>query len=227
MFAIKKVHLKECGSTQDESFLRISTLKEDDLLVLDADFQTKGRGRLKGREWRSSKGLGILVTFTFKMANTTSVTQLLDLSCIAVLEKIGFPARIKWPNDLVLHGKKLGGVLAEVKEGWTLLGLGLNVNAESEDLDIGRPATSLKIEGERALDKELLLETITDEFAKNLSIYKEKGFSPFVETYKEKLVHKTGDLLSIDGKNYPFEGVREDGSLKAGRRIFYSAEITS
>lgn len=226
MFAIKRVHVKECVSTQDEALKQIPSLKKGEILVLDTDHQTGGRGR-QNRKWVSSEGKGLLVTFAFKVENPASITQLLALSVCHVLNKLGFHTQIKWPNDLILNTKKLGGILAEVKEGWVILGLGLNINSDQEDLDINRPATSLKIEGETVQDKITILDQITHHFVDALSLYEKEGFTPFETLYSRYLIHKMGDMLVINGISYPFEGVNKDGSLKAGKKTFYSAEITS
>lgn len=222
MFEIKKLHFKTTTSTQDEALKQLP-LPENTLLVVTADYQTDGRGRLK-RKWVAEPGTSLLVTFAFKTKDPYSLTQLLAVTLANLLEKKGFRPQIKWPNDLLINGKKLGGILAELKDDTILLGLGLNVN--QEEIDINRPATSLRIEGEKIYEAQQILEELIISFNEALDLYSSQSIIPFLSLYKRFLAHKPGDSITIDNKQLAFERINNDGSLTASGRRFYSGDIT-
>lgn len=103
--------------------------------VVLADEQVQGRGR-QGRPWRSPKGSGIWMAYLLRpaRADATAVVSLrVGLAVGAALEHLGIPARIKWPNDLVVDGKKVSGILCENRwngdeVAWMAVGVGINVH---------------------------------------------------------------------------------------------------
>lgn len=89
--------------------------------VVVADHQTAGRGRLE-RRWESPSGTALLVSFVL------APNPLLSLAAgVAAAEACGPDVRLKWPNDLLLHGKKLGGILVETTAGRAICGIGINL----------------------------------------------------------------------------------------------------
>ena len=122
--------------------------------LVTADEQTAGRGR-QGRTWSAKPGDALLASLVLR-----SPDELLPLrAAVAVAESLPLPARIKWPNDVWLGGKKVSGILVEGRpqEGWAVLGIGLNVATRSFPDELSEIATSLALEGaaisgEEALD---------------------------------------------------------------------------
>lgn len=222
MFEIKKLHFKTTTSTQDEALKQLP-LPENTLLVVTADYQTDGRGRLK-RKWVAEPGTSLLVTFAFKTKDPYSLTQLLAVTLANLLEKKGFRPQIKWPNDLLINGKKLGGILAELKDDTILLGLGLNVN--QEEIDINRPATSLRQESERNYSPTDLLNELLPQWTEALTTYNSQSIAPFLSLYKRLLAHKPGESVTINNERLVFEKINNDGSLSASGRRFYSGDIS-
>ena len=140
--------------------------------VIIADSQMKGKGRL-GRMWISPPGRNIYMSLAFKPGldtkDATMLTLLTAVSCAYAINKIsGLQVSIKWPNDLMLSGKKLGGVLTEIradidKINLAVIGIGINVNMEGEDFieDIRSIATSIKEEsGTYCPRNELVIEIL-------------------------------------------------------------------
>ena len=139
-----------------------------DGLVLIADSQTQGRGRL-GRAWHSAPGVGLYLSVVLKpRLETEHLPQLTLLAglatVIAVNSFAGQKARLKWPNDILLNGKKLAGVLCEYclpaqGDPAVILGIGVNVNhaAQSFPEDLRAIATSLRIETGNRFDRQALL----------------------------------------------------------------------
>jgi BirA family biotin operon repressor/biotin-[acetyl-CoA-carboxylase] ligase len=124
--------------------------------VVAAARQTRGRGRL-GRRWESAPGAGLYVSILLRPELAArDAGQLTILASVAMADAVetaaGFRPQIKWPNDLVVNGRKLGGLLIETEPAgarlrWAVVGVGLNVNHESVDFpeELRDIATSLKI----------------------------------------------------------------------------------
>ena len=153
----RDIHVfKETTSTNDviEKFAR-DGLKEG--VVVFAESQTRGRGRL-GRKWVSPahKGLWFSVLLTPNLA-PQEITQITVASATALRRAIqsqtGLRAEIKWPNDILLNGKKVAGILTELhaeldRVQYVILGIGIDVNLTTADFpaDVRKIATSLKLE---------------------------------------------------------------------------------
>jgi BirA family biotin operon repressor/biotin-[acetyl-CoA-carboxylase] ligase len=143
-------------------------------VVVFAESQTKGRGRL-GRAWMSPvrKGLWFSVLLRPKI-NTQSVTQLTVAAATAMSRAIkshtGLPVEIKWPNDLLLHGLKFGGILTELNAEpdsvrYVVLGIGLDVNISASEFpeSLRKIATSLKAQLGRSVHRPDLAEKLLSE----------------------------------------------------------------
>lgn len=136
--------------------------------VVVADEQTEGRGRL-GRPWFAPPGTSLLCSVQLRPAVTGErLPELTGIAARACAEAIatltGLAPELKFPNDLLLGGRKVAGVLAEAREGRIVLGVGVNVNVPEEELptEVERPATSLLVETGRKLDRAELLVALLD-----------------------------------------------------------------
>lgn len=123
-----------------------------DRSVFVADYQTKGRGR-QGRVWLCPPYAGLLTTFLLRRraAPPYTYTMLVGVAlCEAIERLLALEPAIKWPNDLMIDGKKVAGVLAEAasdgKQQTVVIGAGVNVNLEPEELADLPMATALSIE---------------------------------------------------------------------------------
>ena len=129
--------------------------------------QTEGRGRL-GRRWLSPSRVSLLFSVLLEPAVETPRLPELSLvageACAGAIEAVArVTPEIKLPNDILLSGRKVAGILAEAREGRVVLGIGVNVNIAEADLprDVDRPATSLLVETGREVDRaELLVELL-------------------------------------------------------------------
>lgn len=129
--------------------------------------QTEGRGRL-GRRWLSPRGVSLLFSVLLEPAVETPRLPELSLvageACAGAIEAVaGVTPEIKLPNDILLSGRKVAGILAEARERRVVLGIGINVNVPESDLptDVDLPATSLLVETGREVDRaELLVELL-------------------------------------------------------------------
>lgn len=127
--------------------------------VVHADVQTAGRGR-HGREWICPPGAGVQLSFTLDPpAELRRPVVLTAWAAVAIAETVrrltGVPARIKWPNDVLLRGKKVAGILIEMRT-VVVVGIGLNLNQAREQFDAaGLPdAGSLAEASGSALDRD-------------------------------------------------------------------------
>lgn len=195
--------------TIDSTFLwakkNAENLKLDELTCITAQEQTAGIGRFN-RAWISPKGQNIYATYYFTLSKDcpflAQLAQLFSFSCATVLKNKGFQPEIKWPNDILLAGKKVSGVLCEVlsfkNHYGIVLGFGVNVNMSDEFLNqIDQPATSLaQISGKQwTLDD--VLTPITLQFLDDLEKLQEEGFSSFFEKYNKFLAFK-GETITCN-----------------------------
>jgi len=143
-----RVHLRRTGSTNDRA-RELATAGAPHGTLVTAGEQTAGRGR-QGRTWIAPPGKALLLSLVIRTPRA-----LLSLRTgLAVADIAGPGAQIKWPNDVLLEGRKVAGVLVEARpqEGWAVLGIGVNLSVEALDLPVelrgtaaglGRPAHEL------------------------------------------------------------------------------------
>jgi BirA family biotin operon repressor/biotin-[acetyl-CoA-carboxylase] ligase len=135
--------------------------------LVTAEAQTAGRGRL-GRRWLAPSGTSLLCSLQLRPAvSQERLPELTGVAAHACAEAIaaltGLEPELKFPNDVLIGGRKVGGILAEAREDRVVLGLGVNVNVPEAGLpqEVDRPATSLLVETGRDLDRaELLVEVL-------------------------------------------------------------------
>lgn len=153
------VELEDCASTNDEAAALAAAGAEHGTVVVAAA-QTSGRGRL-GRRWFSPPGQSLYLSCVLRPALAPEALPPVTLAAgIAVADAVSGAvpaARLHWPNDVVVAGRKLAGVLSEVttrsgRVEAAVVGIGLNVNVEEFPADLGRPATSLYLETGRRHD---------------------------------------------------------------------------
>lgn len=148
----------EITSTMDVAYKK-ALQGESAGAVVVAESQTQGRGRL-GRRWQSPKsGLYMSIILNPELSNEDSGVTLVAAECVAKI--IGGAVTIKPPNDIMLNGKKVAGVLAEMKDGHLILGIGINVNTLLKDLPEG--ATSIFEETGLKTDTDNLLDALLKE----------------------------------------------------------------
>lgn len=126
----------------------------NDGLVIFAERQTAGKGR-GGNQWQSGRADSIICSIV--LTENELPIELLSLTCaVAVAEAVGKPARIKWPNDIMLNGRKVAGILLETKpNGACIVGIGINCHqrADSFAAELQPIATSIDIETKSVTDR--------------------------------------------------------------------------
>ncbi len=240
----KHIHFESVDSTNTWSKMHTAQWDAAGVTLVTASSQTSGRGRFK-RLWVSPAKLNIYATFCFwldaQRTDIGSISQVMALAVVQLLENYGFSPTIKWPNDLLLQEKKVAGILCEsILEGGrrgVVCGIGLNVNMPVEFLDqIHRPATSLFLEKGRLFDLKAILSVLTNNFLNVLNQFILRGFSPFVFSFQKWSALKRGQFVRFhDNQNFieaRFEQLRSDGSVilrlsNGESKIFYSGEFVS
>ncbi|KAF3361952.1 putative biotin-[acetyl-CoA-carboxylase] ligase/biotin repressor (Bifunctional) [Chlamydiales bacterium STE3] len=239
---LNQLHFPCLSSTNTWAKEHIEYLPKDELTVISAAQQTNGYGRFQ-HKWLSPPNQNLYLTYVFFLDkhrdDLGNITQILAISAVDLLKVLSFPAKIKWPNDLLLHQKKMGGILCETcRIGHYLAiiaGIGINVNMTEEELKtIARPATSLYAEKGELVDRQWLLEAFNSLFKANLEIFLDKGFASFYEIFLASLNHKKGDKIQFHDHNRVcrgvFERINPDGSLQllhedGTSKKYYSGEI--
>ncbi|MBW1922394.1 MAG: biotin--[acetyl-CoA-carboxylase] ligase [Deltaproteobacteria bacterium] len=191
--------------------------------VVLCDEQTAGRGRL-GRRWESPKNTNLLVSLVMRPplrpAEVFRLTMILALAAVAAAEEVcGVSPGIKWPNDLYVEGKKLGGILTEFSAAGSrvesvVLGLGLNVNWHPEE---GlSPSVSLAKAAGREIAREPLLTSLLLEFESNYASLGEGALEALQKRWNEKSA-TLGRTVKVEVPGGMVQGVAQgidrDGAL--------------
>lgn len=143
------IHLETVDSTND--YLKKINNQVEDGTVVISDEQTKGKGRL-GRKWQSKSREGIWMSIILKPEiipyKAPFITLIAGASIVKALNNLQVPAKIKWPNDIIINNKKVSGILTELsadieKTNYIIVGIGINVNNSEFDRDLKEKATSL------------------------------------------------------------------------------------
>ncbi|CEP68974.1 Biotin--acetyl-CoA-carboxylase ligase [Moorella glycerini] len=188
--------------------------------VVIAEAQTGGRGR-RGRSWLSPPHKGIWFSVILRPRVTPALaSQLTLLAAVAVAAAIrrhtGLPPGIKWPNDLLAGGRKVCGILTEIKAEidaieYVVLGTGLNVNMEAGDFspEVRPLATSLFLELGRPVARLPLFQEILYQLEKWYERWQEEGFDPVRRAWKEASV-TLGREVEVNSWREVFRGVAVD-----------------
>ncbi|AWL10918.1 Biotin--[acetyl-CoA-carboxylase] ligase [Saliniradius amylolyticus] len=211
--------------------------------VCVAQAQTAGRGRM-GRQWLSPFGANLYLSMFWCFGGGYSALQGLSLMVGLVvseaLDELGYPGtKLKWPNDVYLEGKKLGGILIEVEgqmndECQAVIGLGLNLDMpDNVAMGIDQPWTDLTREFGQEVDKNRLAARIIDRLHEGVLRFEEQGLTPFQERWNKR-DHFAGQSVRMLCGKQEFQGIclgiNQDGALildtKAGQKTFFGGEVS-
>lgn len=218
----------EVASTASTQALLSPSLPEGALAV--AEVQTAGRGRL-GRRWQAPAGTAVLASVLLKPPPGRELPQLALVAGVAVAEAIervaGLPARIKWPNDVLLADEKVAGILAEARDGAVVLGIGVNVGQTREQLPPG--AASLRTATGQAWDRDLLLDAILDALGERYGEWLAEGLAAVHGALARRDALR-GRRVTVDGAPGTAHGIERDGRLRVEldsgeRRLLESGEV--
>lgn len=221
----KKIYYFDTLSSTMDLALQLGIKNAPEGTIVLAESQTKGRGRL-GRDWFSPKYKGIYLSLILRpkiLPNQASILTLFSAVsvCEAIREKTALDIKIKWPNDLLLHNHKLGGILTELNAEmdevhFIAIGIGLNVNNDKKALVTG--ATSLKEYREENINRVELLQEILRKMEINYLLFQEKGSLPVIEKWQDYNV-TLGRRTKILSHQKHIEGEAVDIDIDGGLLI--------
>ena len=209
-----------------------------------SDRQDGGKGR-RGRSWASPSGVGIWMSLILRPEIAPSSASMLTLAAAlavreGIQEETGLSPLIKWPNDLVLNGKKICGILTEMSTElmeiqYVITGIGINVNQREFPPEIRDTATSLSLEAGRSFRRSSLIAAILKAFEKDYEAFLKTGdLSLLLEEYNACLVNRGKEVCILDPSGEyraVAEGIDENGSLlvtlpDGTRREIISGEVS-
>jgi BirA family biotin operon repressor/biotin-[acetyl-CoA-carboxylase] ligase len=217
----KVLFYRSVGSTNDvAAALGIDEQNADSGTAVVADSQERGRGRL-GRKWISPGGLNVYLSIVFRPEIPLRDAGLLTIlaavaSAGALRHSTGADVSIKWPNDLVISGKKAGGILTEARSGpdriiQAVVGIGVNVNMKCLDLPDGADeiATSLLDETGKRYSRTAIVAGILEEFEYWYKLLLQRGRTPLLLEWK-RLSSTLGKRVSVVTAREVALGIAED-----------------
>ena len=230
---IEVVLLDRVGSTNDEAKARLDKLRNtNDSLSVFAEQQDSGRGR-KGKKWQSPSKVNIYQSFSW--ASELKPSELDGLSMGVAVEisntlkpLLGEEIKIKWPNDLFLSEKKVGGILVETsqreKGTYITIGVGLNVLMSDQNISIDQDWTSLSLYFGKDFDRNLIAGYLLKSLLSLKDNFENKAFSFYKDDFDRLHILKNKKcLVTLDDKTITGEvvGVSEAGELilKEDRKI--------
>ena len=214
----------EIDSTNNQAkVLAREGAKEGHLII--AEHQSQGKGRL-GRSWQSPSGTGIWMSLILRPhilpKYASQLTLIAGLSMCEVIQEItGLEAKIKWPNDIVVNGKKVCGILTEMSAemesiNYIILGIGVNVNMAyfPEELPY---ASSLAIEGKKEYSRKAIIKAFLEKFEIDYKVYKKQpDLTPIMERYEKNCItlnRKVKLLVSHEEVIAKATGISNEGEL--------------
>ena len=229
---------EEIDSTNNKAKALAREGAKEGLLVI-ADCQTEGKGRL-GKNWESPAGTGIWMSLVLRPhilpKYASQLTLVAGLSMCEVIQEVtGLEARIKWPNDIVVNGKKVCGILTEMSaemEGinYIILGIGVNVNMKyfPEELPY---ASSLALESRREYSRKTIVKKFLEKFEVYYKTYKKQpDLTPIMERYEKNCITLHREVKLLMGSEEVIAkatGISHEGELLVTLEDGTSKEVSS
>ncbi len=220
------VYLESTDSTNQHAYTLGESGAVEGTTVI-ADFQSGGKGRL-GRRWCSPAGVNFYGSILVRpVIPSYCAPRLTFVSAVAVAEAIqassGLPARVKWPNDVLIGGRKVAGLLNEMSAEterihFVVFGIGVNLNMDAEQFppDLRYPATSLRIELGRSVSRVAFARELLQQLDHWYRLYLQDGIAPVLARWQE-LFDLMDQQVEIETPQGPLRGVvaglDEDGAL--------------
>jgi len=211
--------LGEVGSTNDVAMVAGQAGTPEGLVVL-ADRQTAGRGR-RGRSWASAAGVGLYTSILLRPDLLPDRVPLLTLVAglgvaEAIEEVTGFAARLKWPNDVLMDGRKVAGILAETaftdtRISHVVVGIGINVNHGRQDLPeaLFPEATSLYLATGRLTSRGQLAAAVYNSLERWYGLFCRKRFDEILASGRARSA-SLGHAVEILAEEGTWQGVAMD-----------------
>jgi len=212
------------GSTQLDlaESIRANTAVDGEVFV--ANYQSAGKGRLD-REFIAPPSSALLFSLYKRVERPRDewnfIALLTSLSLVEALFELDqrVNLRIKWPNDILIDEKKIAGLLCQADTDGVIIGVGLNVFMQADELPV-ETATSLYLQEFSELDRNIILKSILKSFKDNFQIWGQQGSAPFIAKYEDLCSSLNRDIQIIwpsgDTKNALATGISTLGELILG-----------
>ena len=212
------VRLGRVDSTQTVAFALAADGAADRTVVV-AQAQTAGRGR-HGRLWLDEPGASLLTSIILRPrlepARLPTLSLAAGVAVVEALERVtGLKPRLKWPNDVLVDGRKLAGILLESRispSPLVVLGIGVNLAQRVFPADLAERATSVRLAAGRRVDADALLTALLESLDAWRTRLETEGWAPIRERWRA-LTETLGRRVSIDGVEGVAVDVDEDGAL--------------
>lgn len=210
------IHVEKSPSTNSELRDLIMADKAGAGDVLWADSQTQGRGRFD-RQWISPAG-NISISFAVDLGNQSGKSYQLNLvaglSVLKTLKKLSVNGvSLKWPNDVLVNGKKVCGLLSEIisEKNTAIIGVGINLNSTAFDFpgDLQNSLTTVYDSLLIKLDIKLVVNDLLGQLASDIQIYQKNGFEAIRNEFKNELAWQN-KTVTVTESSTSFEGVQHD-----------------
>jgi len=228
----KKIYSYETTDSTMDIAHRLAQSRTPEGTAIFSEGQSKGRGRL-GRNWLSPKGKGIYLSLILRpKILPTEAPKITLVSAIAVAKAIRkqtlLPALIRWPNDILVDGRKACGILTEMSAEvntikYIILGIGINVNTDKELLPKG--ATSLKEESGETVSRVELTKELLRQLEQQYLLFKKEGFAPIISEWRN-LSFMLGNRVKIVCQDKKLEGHAVDLDLSGALVIRLDSGFT-
>lgn len=230
-----RLHLsQQVDSTNSEALRRLVGGEQAPFVIL-AEQQSAGRGR-RGRAWASPYGQNLYYSLALELAG--GVTQLeglslsVGLAVVAALRGLGLTeAGVKWPNDVLVNGRKIAGILVDIQGDpadicWVIIGIGVNVNMRQMAV-MDQPWTSMASAAQRDFDRTLVALSLSERLRAYLATHLGSGFGALQNEWQrahlwqgQEVMLSSGDQISCKGIALGVDGrgalrLRVDGEEKA------------
>ncbi len=223
------IYEPECESTQ----LLVSRDAAEGTVAV-TEFQSAGRGRL-GRGWHAPPGTSVHCSIALRPPPERPAPELTLVGAVAAAEAIegatDLAARIKWPNDVMLEGRKVAGVLGELRETLVVLGIGINVNQTGDQLppDARQPPGSLRSLTGHAHDRPALLGSLLLQLERLYDRWRDAGLAALSDEIGARDFLR-GREVSVDGVGGRAVGIDHSGRLELDvggeRRLVETGEVS-
>lgn len=218
--SLTAIRLEEVDSTQNAA-RALAEAGAPEGSVVWAEHQTHGRGRL-GRSWIDERGAALLISVILRPdPRSSQLPQISLLAGVAVAEAVhkesGLPVMLDWPNDLLIQGRKVAGILAESfppgERPAVVVGIGVNVNQTRFPEELAGRATSLTLEAGHPFDRERLLRVLLERLELWYRRWGTEGFGPVRNAWRQAARTLGQRVVVEQGTGGIAVDLAEDGAL--------------
>jgi len=226
--------IAETGSTNRDLLALADSDQLPEFYTLVTEYQSAGRGRLD-RSWEAQPGSSVMASVLLRpnFQDSSGIGWLSLMAALAIsdaLSKFDLENSIKWPNDVLVGGKKISGVLAEASRDLSaiVVGFGINVHQQQGELPVPT-ATSLVLAGASSLDRDQLLANILNSLAGNYRALSENSGDAQKSGLREKIIGASSTIGQMVEVSYPDKSTLVGKAIdidQSGRLVISSAEQT-